>query len=181
MCAGPCTANDRYHHHPRANRRQKCGAQPSASSATVRDCAEFNPANGFDAPQPRTVALMRTVGGQPSRSGTLTVRTNPLDSAGGTAGTVRTQISFPIHAPRNPRRQAGARGWRRGRRLRLRTRRCPRRAMTATIWCWRHQHRRRPPCSICCRHKADIMTMLRSPARELPRPNRPRHSRIWRT
>jgi hypothetical protein len=71
---------------PSQSAPENAGAQPSASSASSATAQNSNPANGFGAPRPRTVAndADGPADGS-SRDGTPPVRTNLLNSADGTA------------------------------------------------------------------------------------------------
>ena len=88
---------------PSQSAPENAGAQPSASSAPSATARNSNPANGFGAPRPRTVATDADgLADGSSRDGTPTVRTNPLNSTGGTAADGADANLPPQSAPKKP-------------------------------------------------------------------------------
>jgi hypothetical protein len=88
---------------PSQSAPENAGAQPSASSAPSATARNSNPANGFGAPRPRTVASDADGPADgSSRDGTPTVRANPLNFAGRTAADGADANLPPQSAPKKP-------------------------------------------------------------------------------
>ena len=139
---------------------EDAGARPSAPSASSAPMPKSSQANGFAAPDLRTVAD----DADGTREGPApTVRANPLKSNAGTAADGADANRPPQSGPEKASATAGGRGYERGRspeggaRCRHRTWHRRRR-----LGAGRRPRRHPPPSSICCqRHKAGVVALLR--------------------